>query len=70
MSFLFQYADALTWIFFALGDMFKWIFDTLLTESAGEIGAIVFTVIGAALFIWWCIKLIGYDKEDKPYTGW
>ncbi|MBF0597705.1 hypothetical protein [Faecalibacter rhinopitheci] len=60
----------ITDLFFAIGSLFKWMFETLLLPI-GYWAGWFFTIVGISLIIWWLYRLTQFGSEnEKDYTGW
>ncbi|MGV0922670.1 hypothetical protein [Empedobacter tilapiae] len=54
----------ITDLFFAIGDLFKWTFENLLSPI-GVIFAWLFTIVGIGLMAWWLVKIASFGTENE-----
>lgn len=60
----------ITDLFFAIGSVFTWAFETLLVPI-GYWAGWFFTAVGIGLMIWWLARLVEFGNDnEKDYTGW
>lgn len=50
-------------IFYGIGNFFQWSFQVL--PSIGIVANIILSLVIFGLLVFWCIRIVGYGKEDK-----